>query len=159
MNGIGGNVKVFLRKEPLSSSLASCCGYLRLRDGGMEKPGPHHAVLHWKREDAAEKGLGPKCFPLVNQQRVVTGARLGLTLVTSESELKSLANLNPSGMTCWDLSPCLDHQNTLMILCSSVKAWLIQEPENGMRADRAALGTGPCFQHTHDLEQEEHPGP
>lgn len=96
----------------------------------------------------------------MNQQRVVTGARLGLTPVTSESELRSLANLNPSEMTCWDLSPCLDHQNTLRVdVALGRPGSPRQESENGMRGDRAALGTGPYFQHTHDLEQDEHPGP
>lgn len=96
----------------------------------------------------------------MNQQRVVTGTRLGLTPVTSESQLRSLANLNPSEMTCWDLSPCLDHQNTLKVDVALERTGLSRhEPEIGMRADRAAQGTGPCFQHTHDLEKDEYLGP
>lgn len=80
----------------------------------------------------------------MNQQRVVTEARFGLTSVTSESQLRSLANLNPSEMTCWDLSPCLDHQNTLRVDVTLGRPGSSkQEPENGMRAVRAALGPGP----------------
>ena len=91
---------------------------------------------------------------------MVTGARLGLTPVTSESQLRLLANLNPSEMTCWDLSPCLDHQNTLKVdVALGRPGSFRQEPENRMRAGRDALGTGPRSQHTHDLEQDEYPGP
>lgn len=66
-------------------------------------------------------------------------------------------------MTCWDLPPSLDHQNTLRVAVALERLGSSrQEPENGGKEGRetwAGPSSVPCSLCTHDLEQEEHPGP
>lgn len=54
----------------------------------------------------------------------------------------------------------MDHQNTLRVDVALDRLGSCrQEPENGVRVERAPLGTELCSLCTHDLEQDEHPGP